>query len=421
MSAIGDRRFVASAGWALVCGHARYWSSVAPIVRGQLRRWEIRAAQIPDPCLKALARGKLTNERFNVEAGTMIATIAPARYRGRTVEAIVALQVMYDYLDALTEQPTADPIRDGLQYSKAFTDAVTTSVQPDGGYYAYHPGGGDDAGYLAELALTVRSAISSLPAADAIAATISVSAARCAEAQVRIHAAPRTGMGQIEGWATLAAAGTGLEWREWLFGAMGSVVAIHALIALAADERSTPKQARELDDTYLTLCVLTTALDHLVDHERDTLTGEQSHIDLYETRHELAQQVGIVVRQVITRTRLMPDGAHHLMILLGVVAYYTSQPSATGEFARPVTEHVRDQLRPLITPMLTTMHAWRLAKRAMSTSCATRLARTRNGRARRRDSVILEGKLGLEWEAAMRAGWRQDQPTRGVGDTPTPY
>jgi tetraprenyl-beta-curcumene synthase len=363
MSAIGDRRFVACAGWALACAHARYWSSVAPIVRGQLRRWETRAAQIPDPGLKALARGKLTEERFNVEAGAMIATIAPPRHRRRTVEAIVALQVMYDYLDALTEQPTADPIRDGLQYSKAFTDAVTTSVQPAGNYYAHHPCGGDDAGYLAELALAVRSAISSLPAAHAIASTVSVSAARCAEAQVRMHAAPRTGMRQVEGWATHEAIGTGLEWREWLFGAMGSVVAVHALIALAADERSTHKQARELDDTYLTLCVLTTVLDHLVDHERDALTGEQSSIHMYETCHELAQQVAIVVRQVIARTRLIPDGAHHLMILSGVVAYYTSQPSAMGDFARPVTEHARGQLRPLVTLMLTTMYAWRLAKR----------------------------------------------------------
>jgi hypothetical protein len=33
-----------------------------------------------------------------------------------------------------------------------------------------------------------------------------------------------------------------------------------------------------------------------------------------------------------------------------------------GEFARPVTVHVRDQLRPLITPTLATMHAWRVAK-----------------------------------------------------------
>ncbi len=293
----------------------------------------------------------------------MIATIGPPRYRERTVEAIVALQVMYDYLDALTEQPTAEPIRDGLQYSRAFTDAVTTSAHHTGNYYLYHPGSGDDAGYLADLALTVRTAIRSLPAGDAIAEIIPASAARCVEAQIRIHAVTHTGMRQLKRWATEEAIGTRLQWREWLFGAMGSVVAVHALIALAADKHATRKQARELDDTYLLLCVLTTVLDHVVDHERDALAGEQSYLHLYQTRQELARQAAIVVRQVIERARVIPNGPHHLMILSGVVAYYTSQPSAMDAFARPVTEHVRRQLRPLITPTLATMHAWRLAKR----------------------------------------------------------
>jgi tetraprenyl-beta-curcumene synthase len=363
MSAIGNRRFLARTGIALACAHARYWFSVAPLVRGQLRRWEIRAQQIPDPRLQELARGKLRNERFNVEVAAMIATIAPARYRNRTVEAIVALQLMYDYLDALTEQPTADPIRDGLQYSQAFIDAVTTAPgKPAGDYYAHYPGDGDQ-GYLAELALTVRTAIAQLPAIDAISEIIPASAARCAEAQVRIHAAPSSGTEQLESWATHEALATELQWREWLFGAMGSVVAAHALIALAADEHATRQQAREIDDTYLSLCVLTTVLDHLVDHEHDMLTGEHSYIHLYETRQELADQITIITHRVIGCAGTIPNGPHHVMILSGVVAYYTSQPSAKCEFARPITEHTRNQLRPLITPTLATMHAWRIAKR----------------------------------------------------------
>jgi len=309
-----------------------------------------------------MAREKLRNERFNVEVAAMIATIAPTRHRERTVEAIVTLQIMYDYLDALTEQPTADPIRDGLQQSKAFIDAVTTSAEPSGDYYVFYPGGGD-AGYLADLAIAVHGALASLPATDAVAEIIPMSAARCAEAQVRIHAAPHTGIGQLERWAEHEARDTGLQWREWLFGAMGSVVAAHALIALAADERATPQHASELDSTYLSLCVLTTVLDHLVDYERDALTGEQSYLRLYESREDLAQQIAIVTRRVIERAQTLPNGPHHMMILSGVVAYYTSQPSAMDEFARPVTEHVRDQLRPLITPTLATMHIWRLAKR----------------------------------------------------------
>ena len=101
---MGSRRFVARAGLALVFAHGRYWTSVAPLVRRLLRDWEARASEIPDPHLNYLALEKLRSERFNVEVAAMIATIAPAEHRERAVEAIVALQVMYDFLDALTEQ-----------------------------------------------------------------------------------------------------------------------------------------------------------------------------------------------------------------------------------------------------------------------------------------------------------------------------
>jgi tetraprenyl-beta-curcumene synthase len=361
--AIGDSWFVTRAGLALAFAHARYWSSVAPRVRRQLRRWEDRAAEIVDPTLQGLALGKLRDERFNAEVAAMIATIAPARYRKYTVEAIVALQIMYDYLDALTEQPAANPIRDGLHYSRAFSDAVTVSEVMKGDYYFYYPGQGDG-GYLIDLAGAVRGALLCLPAVEAIADVIPISAYRCAEAQVRIHAAPSTGNDQLENWAKNEAKGTELQWREWLFGAMGSVVAAHALIAAAADEHTTPEQASEMDSTYLSLCVLTTVLDHLVDHENDLSTGEDSYLSFYESPGILAQEIAAVARRVTARVRTIPHGPHHAVMLAGVVAYYTSQPSAMGDFARPIAEQAQAELRPLITPTLASMRAWRLAKRA---------------------------------------------------------
>ncbi len=293
----------------------------------------------------------------------MIATIAPARNRENVVEAIVALQIMYDYLDALTEQPTADPIRYGLNYSQAFNDALTVSGASTSDYYAYYTGQGDG-GYLADLACAVRGALSSLPAVKAVADVIATIAQRCAEAQVRIHAVPSLGIDQLESWARSKAEGTELAWREWLFGAMGSVVAAHALIAAAADERTTPELASEIDSTYLSLCVLTTILDHVVDYERDITTGEESYLRFYESPGVLAQAIASVAGRVMVRVREIPHGPHHAVMLAGVVAYYTSQPSATGDFARPAAEQAQAALRPLITPTLASMRAWRRAKRA---------------------------------------------------------
>jgi hypothetical protein len=52
------------------------------------------------------------------------------------------------------------------------------------------------------------------------------------------------------------------------------------------------------------------------------------------------------------------------MTLAGVIAYYTSAPGAGSEIARPVTEQLQAQLRPLITPTLAVLRSWRLGKRA---------------------------------------------------------
>jgi tetraprenyl-beta-curcumene synthase len=362
VSVLTGRWFVARAGLALVYAQVRYWLRVAPLVRSELRRWEARAAEIVDPVLRGLALEKLRDEGFNAETVAIIATTAPVRYRERAVEAIVALQVMFDYLDALTEQPTANPIRDGLQVSQALTDAVSVSVQSTVDYYAYHPGPGDT-GYLAELTVAVRAALRCLPAWDAVADVILARVSDCAEAQVRMHAAPHAGIAQLERWAAGQAHGTQLQWREWVFGSMASVVATHALIAAAAEERTTRELADEIDSTYLSICFVTTALDHLVDHERDTLKGDQNSLHLYESREVLAQQIAAVTDGVLQRARTLPNGPHHAMILAGVVAYYTSQPSAMREFARPVTERAREKLGALITPTLAIMRVWRLAKR----------------------------------------------------------
>ncbi|HTZ86351.1 MAG TPA: DUF2600 family protein [Solirubrobacteraceae bacterium] len=347
---------------ALAVAHGRYWSSVAPHVRRLLTHWQARAAAIPDPALNLLARAKLRDERFNVEVAAMVATAAPAQHRARAVEAIVALQVMYDYLDGLTERPSTEPVREGLRVTRAFVESVSVGRPSSRTNKCPRPyAEDDDGGYLAQLAATVRDLVVELPSVDAISRVIPGCAARCAEAQVRAHAVAPVGLDQLESWAMREAEGGRLQWREWLFGAMGSVVAAHALIALAADEGATAQGASELDSTYLSLCVLTTALDHLVDYDRDALTGEHNYLHLYATREELAERIALIARCVKERVRTMPNGPHHAVILSGVVAYYTSQPGALGEFARPVTERVRDELRPLITPTLATMYAWRAA------------------------------------------------------------
>jgi hypothetical protein len=141
------------------------------------------------------------------------------------------------------------------------------------------------------------------------------------------------------------------------------VLAVHALIAAAADPRTTHGDAEQIDAAYLSICALT-MLDSLVDHEHDVATGELNYIELYESSELMATRLASLARDAASRARALPDAAHHVMTLVGIVAYYASAPGASSAFARPVMAPVRKELRPLMTPTLAVMRAWRLAKRA---------------------------------------------------------
>jgi tetraprenyl-beta-curcumene synthase len=374
MPVFGDHPLMVRMSLTLVLANARYWSTVAPLVRTQLDYWTLRAEDIPDPALREVALANLREEGFNAQATATLATLAPRVYRKPVVEAIVGLQLIYDYLDSLIERPLADPLSDGRRLYQAFVDAVVLDSEPRGDYYAQTPES-DDGGYLEELVGVVRLALTRLPSQAAIAEVSAHAAERCAEAQVHAHATPVLGSAQLELWATSNVLDTGLQWREFLAGAVSSGLALHALIATAADPRTSHEQALAVDEVYLSVCALTTLLDGLIDYEQDLRSmGQPGYMRYYEDHDALAQGLRSVIHRAASGARDIPNGAYHLMTLVGVVAYYVSAPAASSEFARPVTERIRQELKPLITPTLAVMRAWRIAKwaRAVIASRADR-------------------------------------------------
>jgi tetraprenyl-beta-curcumene synthase len=357
-----DRPLAARAGVALVRANIRYWSSAAPEVHRQLARWRRRALAIEDLTLRSLALEKLARESFNAEVAATLATLVPREQQRAVVEALVALEVLFDFLDGLTEAPASAAGADGERLSKAFTDAVNPTAEDCDDYYAFHPQG-NDGGYLRELVTTVRAAIATLPSAARLADLLIAAAQRSADAQLQIHAAAATGHSELERWAREQAVESPQQWRELLAGAASSVLSVHALIAAAADTRSTHEQGRQIDQAYLWISALPTILDSLVDHELDARSGHAGYVALYEDSEELAAQLSDAARTAIRHARTAPNAPHHVMTLVGVVAYYCSAPSASGAFARSATAPLMRQLRPLIGPTLAVMRLWRLTKR----------------------------------------------------------
>jgi tetraprenyl-beta-curcumene synthase len=370
----------AAAMRALASSNLRYWPSVAPVVAGELACWREAAQRIEDSGLRALAVRKLNEEHFNAQVAATLATLAPRPARATAVRAIVALELMFDYLDGRTEPPYDDPLDEAGRLFGAFTGAISggPTPTPDAATAKAGTSGAASANpwqspepheqtpdwpYLQTLARRAREQFRQLPATPRIAAVARASAERCAQAQTLLHASAAFGDGPLREWAQARAPATGLAWREYAAGSASSVIAVHALIAAAANPRTSTGDALQIDAAYLAIGAVITLLDCIVDASIDSARGEPGFGRLYDDREQLAGGLLELTREALRRAEQAPCGAHHVMTLAGVIAYYTTHPGAREAHARDLLAAVRRELSPTVWPALALMHTWRAAKR----------------------------------------------------------
>ncbi|MBB4660815.1 DUF2600 family protein [Conexibacter arvalis] len=341
---------------ALLGANARYWTTVAPLAWRELRRWKERAQLIDDATLRRHALVKLREDDGNVKTTVTLATLAPRRQRACVVRAIVALQVMYDYLDAVSEERFADGARCGRDLFRAFDAAFRAEAATD--YYRGHPRR-DRSGYLDALATACREALQLLPRLAAVASLAAATAAHSGRAQELSHAAADGEVEPLAEWAGAGADDAPLTWWERAAGSAASILAVHALIAAAGDPRTTRADAERVARAYRLAATLTTLLDSLVDHERDLARGDHSYVSYYPSAAVAAERIAAIARLTADAAAGLRRAPHHLMTVAGIAAFYLSAPGSRSAFALPATVRVTAELRPLIVPILWLFRTWR--------------------------------------------------------------
>jgi tetraprenyl-beta-curcumene synthase len=268
---------------------------------------------------------------------------------------------MYDYLDAVTEEPSEDPFRDGQALFHSFAVALTPDAAPRD-YYRFHPRR-EDSGYLDALVERARRAVAELPSMAAVLPVARLTAARFGDAQIRSHAVPSMGVAQLEEWTASEAQANDLEWWEWAGGAAASVLGLHALLSAAADVRTTRRQAIEIDRAYFLSSTLTTMLDSLIDDGKDAAANAHRYVAYYATPELAACRISQIARRAVRAVRSLPHAAHHTMTVAGIAGFYLSSPVAGTGSRRIVARHVIAELHPTILPTLATFQLWRWLRR----------------------------------------------------------
>jgi tetraprenyl-beta-curcumene synthase len=307
-------------GVAVVSALGVYRVRIVPLVRREMERWREVAGTIPDPRLRGPALAALEEKALNVEATAVFATLAPRRTRATAVRAMVALQVAVDYLDSLGEQ-----------------------------------GSLGDAEYLDRLFGSYRDDAGALPTHEAARTQLDRAVARCGEGQRYTHAAEHGDRAALENWARELDAAPVYRWWEAAAGASSSVAA-HALIAAAADARTTAAEAELIDAAYFpSIGALTVLLDDLIDRDEDAAAGAHNYIAHYPSSEDAANRLELIARIAGTAIAELRHPHRHAAILAGVAGFYLSAAEAETPCTRPIRDRLLRSTGPAVRPIVAVM------------------------------------------------------------------
>lgn len=335
---------------------ARFWLTIHPLVRGQLREWEGVAAAIPDPGLRRLALATLREESLSAMGAALVATTVDP-HSPALVRLLVSLQLAWDYIDTLAEQPGGDPIANGVQLHRALIDAVAAEpARAD--YHRFHPGGDDD-GYLRALVDSCRIAGAQLPAFDRVRAA-AADELRVAEVQYANHAPSPRRETLLRAWAEDRPDGGDAQWFE-LAAAASSSLGVLALLALAADPATDEPAVTRLHAAYVPwVDALTALLDSVVDRPADARAGLPSWVDHYASDAAAAERLAQVTARAVGDVRALPRGGRHVAIVTGMIAMHLSQATARLPETQPIARAVlRAADTPVMTLLLVLLRGWR--------------------------------------------------------------
>lgn len=341
---------------------ALYLASVLPVVRRELAHWRARAGEIPDPVLRRHATEGLA-KRGNIEGAALFAVLAPRPRRSQAIRALVAYQTTYNYLDKLAEQPSADPIENGLQLHQALLVALDpAAAHPH--YYAVNPQD-EDGGFLVALVDASRKALATLPSLGTVTAAAATAAGRIVTFQSLNLSEPQGGHDELEQWARqLPPTPSDLQWWQTA-AAGGSSLEVYALIAAAAHDDVPQRDVDAIEAVYFpSICALHSLLDSLVDVAEDELAGQRNLLSYHPSPEHAARAMSILAQRAADEARSLPDTLRHQVILTAMVGYYLSSAEASTPYAQPIAASVASAVGPLLATALRLFRARRVLSHA---------------------------------------------------------
>lgn len=296
----------------------RYWTNVWPLACRAIASLNTLAEAIPDERLRRAALETLRDERGNLEGAAAFAVLAPREHRRALVEALVAFQAIYDYVDTLVELPEHADEQTNRRLHRALHDALAPDVAAEG--ETQDP-------YLEAMIRACRAALATLPAHATTSSHAREAVSRMAGYQARNHTIGDPQAALASWVASEQIAQRGYLWWEAAASAASSLV-VFALLALAAHPDADDAEAAETVLDYEPAGALHVLLDSHADRAADAVSGDHSLIASYPDAITEASRLATIAAEARTRTRALRNGDIHQLILCAMTSFYLAAPTS---------------------------------------------------------------------------------------------
>jgi tetraprenyl-beta-curcumene synthase len=326
---------------------------VIPGVAEDVGRWRQRALAMPANPIRDDALSSLDTKRFHTEGAALFATLPPHRDE-RLLRLLVTHELIWDFLDSISERPTDDMVANGWQLHRAVAESLDPDL-PISDYYRHHPWQ-DDGGYLVELVQTCRELCSTLPSYERVRRLVVQKARQARVCAINHEPHPEQRQLKLKAWvAREFPHERRLAWYE-VTAAASSSLSTFALLALATeqgcDSRTVATRLAAYAPWVDLSCIM---LDSFADLLDDTASGDHSYLSHYPSFEVAVERLRQIVWHAARSVGQLPDGPRHTLLATGMVAMYLSKDSASTEYLRPAARsimHASGRLPAVIWPIL---------------------------------------------------------------------
>jgi tetraprenyl-beta-curcumene synthase len=330
-----------------------------PAVAREERRWKALAREIPDAPIREDALSALRDKRGQAD-GAALFSILPRTRSPSLLRLLVTYQIIWDFLDSVSERGATAGVANGHQLHIALIDALDPA-RPISDYYLRHPWR-EDGGYLRALVDVCRECCAELPSYERVR-TLVVEEARRAQVLALNHELdPARRDSLLETWAISEFPHEHeASWFE-LSGAASAGLTIFALLALACEPTCSESEITRTRRAYFPwTSTLAAMLDSYVDQAEDAENGDHSYIAHYPTPELARSHVCLTVQRCLRESRALKNGEKHILLTTSMVAMYLSKDSARTTEMRQTTNSIVAAGGSLTRVLLPILRLWRIA------------------------------------------------------------